>query len=91
MFDYDWFFGTAFEQQQTAARFRVAARKFPDLTYDEALKNDKCRREMEALGDEFEARLIEVLKDEQLEEFRQIREERQSMLKGRGSHRRGRF
>ena len=39
MFDYDWFHGTAFEQQLSEARARCAKLNFPDLAADQQAKD----------------------------------------------------
>jgi len=47
------------------------------------------RQAMETLDDNIEARLAEVLTEEQMEEFRRMREARESWRGERGEHRRG--
>ena len=50
MFDYDWFCGPAFQQQQDEAQWRCALRKFPDRDPD-SLRDDpeftKCLEGLE--------------------------------------------
>ena len=44
MFDYDWFHGSAFEQQKEAARWRCALRHFPDVDRSAVdQKEEVCR------------------------------------------------
>jgi len=59
MFDYDWFHGPAFEQQQMEAQLRCAIAHFPDLGW-EALVNDP---EAQAFMDDLELRRLIYLRD----------------------------
>lgn len=71
MFDYDWFFGTAYEDQQRAARFRVSIRKFRNLDPEQAFENPafvdyfnalECRTLIH-LRDGFTCELKELVED----------------------------
>ncbi len=59
MFDYDWFHGPAYEQQQQSARRRVALRQYPDVSADAVSDHADCRAFMEAL----ECRTLIYLRD----------------------------
>lgn len=59
MFDYDWFFGSAYKQQKVAAKFRVAGREFPDIETATAMKNERFKTYMDSL----ECRTLLYLRD----------------------------
>lgn len=59
MFDYDWFHGHPFQQQQFEAKQRCAVAHFPDLSPDE-LDNDP---EVSHFLDELEIRKLIYLRD----------------------------
>ncbi len=59
MFDYDWFFSNALEEQREQCRARCAFLAFPDLSAEEAFENEAFRRYM----DELESRLLIYLRD----------------------------
>ena len=59
MFDYDWFTGPAFHQQQDDARIRCAQKKFPDVDPVEAPDDSDCGRFL----DELELRVLLYLRD----------------------------
>jgi len=44
MFDYDWFQGMAFLQQQEEARWRCTARRFPELEAEALEEHEDARR-----------------------------------------------
>jgi hypothetical protein len=51
LFDYDWFHGSAFQQQQHQARMRCALKKFPNLDSQQVESDpafQKCLNELEA-------------------------------------------
>ncbi len=43
MFDYDWFHGAQFDEQQTEAQWRCSLRRFPDLDREDAFENNEFR------------------------------------------------
>ena len=47
MFDYDWFYGSAYEQHKQDALIRVAKRKFLDKDRKAILEDDACRKYMD--------------------------------------------
>lgn len=49
MFDFDWFHGPQFQEQQDEAKWRCALRRFPDLTRDDAGDNEEFRTFWESL------------------------------------------
>ncbi len=59
MFDYDWFYGSAYEQHKQDALIRVAQKKFPDKDRKALLSDDACRKFM----DELEIRTLIYLRD----------------------------
>ena len=59
MFDYDWFYGNAYQQQKREALLRVALRKFPNQERPSALDN----KEFRAYTDELECRTLIYLRD----------------------------
>ena len=59
MFDYDWFYGSAYEQHRQDALVRVAKRKFPEKDRKALLIDDVCRKFM----DELECRTLIYLRD----------------------------
>ncbi|MCB9849559.1 MAG: hypothetical protein H6817_02505 [Phycisphaerales bacterium] len=70
MFDYDWFHGTAYRQQQEEARMRCTLTHFPDLDRDTALQNADARR----FFAELEVRRLVYLRDGFSYEIRQLAE-----------------
>lgn len=68
MFDYDWFHGTPFEQQQTEAKWRCALRHFPDIDPDQARDNEEFKK----FHSELEARILIYLRDGFSYEIRSI-------------------
>jgi hypothetical protein len=66
MFDYDWFRGTAFEQQRHDARVRCAHKHFPDVNPDQP--TDAFRR----FFDELETRVLIYLRDGFSYEFKEL-------------------
>ncbi len=59
MFDYDWFYGPAFEQQQDEARMRCVGKKFPDADLSTVPADSDVRR----FCDELETRVLLYLRD----------------------------
>ena len=59
MFDYDWFYGSAYEQQKLDSLIRVAQREFPDKDRKALLNDEACRKYM----DELESRTLIYLRD----------------------------
>lgn len=59
MFDYDWFHGSAFEQQKEVARWRCALRHFPDADPSEIEQNEEISR----FKDELVVRSLIYLRD----------------------------
>ena len=49
MFDYDWFHGHQFGEQQNEAKWRCASRRFPDVTPDDAQDNAEFKEFFEQL------------------------------------------
>ena len=49
MFDYDWFYGSPYEQHKQDALIRVAQKKFPDKDRKALLEDDACRKYMDKL------------------------------------------
>lgn len=49
MFDYDWFHGHQFDEQQAEAKWRCAARRFPDVTMENAADHDDFKEFVENL------------------------------------------
>lgn len=49
MFDYDWFHGIAFEQQQEEARYRCAASHYPDVDHEKCLEDENFRNFFESV------------------------------------------
>jgi hypothetical protein len=43
MFDYDWFFGGPYQEQQECAHMRMVQRKFPEARPSEVQANDRMR------------------------------------------------
>lgn len=67
VFDYDWFTGTAFEQQKTVARELCARKKFPGITQDHPRYQDYRK----FLG-ELETRVLIYLRDGFSYEMKQL-------------------
>ena len=59
MFDYDWFHGFAFQEQQDEARRRCTVRHLPDVDFEEEGNGDEARTFFEAL----EVRCLVYLRD----------------------------
>ncbi len=59
MFDYDWFYGSPYEQHKQDALIRVAQKKFPDKDRKALLEDDACRKYM----DKLESRTLIYLRD----------------------------
>lgn len=59
MFDYDWFFGSAYEQQKQDALVRLAQRRYPDLDRTAVLTDEPCREHIK----ELESRTMIYLRD----------------------------
>jgi len=68
LFDYDWFHGNAFRQQQEEARLRCTLFHFPNLQRDNALSHADARR----FSDELEVRRLIYLRDGFSYEIRQL-------------------
>ena len=49
MFDYDWFHGHQFDEQQAEAKWRCASRRFPDITIETAVDNAEFKEFAENL------------------------------------------
>ena len=59
MFNYDWFHGTAFEQQKSEAKQRCALKHFPDTDQEDFRNNGKFK----AFVDQLEERTLIYLRD----------------------------
>ncbi|MFQ5494838.1 MAG: hypothetical protein ACE5EX_05615 [Phycisphaerae bacterium] len=59
MFHYDWFHGTAYEQQQVEARWRCALHRFPDVDPEEAHDHEDLKK----FHSELEVRTLIYLRD----------------------------
>jgi hypothetical protein len=59
VFNYDWFTGNAFENQQQEARFRCALKKFPDLSMEQAVDDEAFMN----YAQELEVRTLLFLRD----------------------------
>lgn len=59
MFNYDWFHGSAFEQQKLEAKWRCALRHFPDVDLEDSTRNGKVTTFMNQL----EERTLVYLRD----------------------------
>ena len=59
MFDYDWFYGSSYEQQKRDALSRVAKRKFPDRDRTAISEDEVCQKYVEGL----ECRTVIYLRD----------------------------
>ena len=59
MFDYDWFYGSPYEQHKQDALIRVAQKQFPDKDRKALLEDDACRKYM----DKLESRTLIYLRD----------------------------
>ena len=68
MFDYDWFHGVPYMQQQEEARLRCTLRRFEDLTPDQIADHDAAR----SLRDELVVRTLIYLRDGFSYEVREI-------------------
>lgn len=49
MFDYDWFHGNAFRQQQEEARYRCTASHFPNVDHETCLEDKEFRTFFESV------------------------------------------
>jgi hypothetical protein len=49
VFDYDWFHGNQFAEQQEESQWRCSLRRFPELDRDDAFENDSFREFWESL------------------------------------------
>lgn len=70
MFDYDWFHGNAFREQQEDARARCAFRHFPEISPEEAEASDEFQ---EFYGD-IQTRRLVYLRDGFSYELRELAE-----------------
>ncbi|NOX59870.1 MAG: hypothetical protein GXP29_13575 [Planctomycetes bacterium] len=70
MFDYDWFHGTAFAQQQEEARYRCAASHYPDVDHETCLDDEEFRTFFESV----ETRRLIYLRDGFSYEVKQLAE-----------------
>ncbi len=68
MFNYDWFHGTAFEQQQEEAKWRCALRRYPNLDPEHASENE----EFTTFLSQLEERTLVYLRDGFSYEIRHI-------------------
>ena len=59
MFDYDWFYGSAFRQQRDEARYRCAAAHFVGMSRSELSEDDNVRQFLS----ELEVRSLIYLRD----------------------------
>ena len=72
MFDYDWFFGPALEEQREQACLRCAFKAFPDLTPGEATSDEHLQQYLE----ELDCRLLIYLRDGAIYEAKEFVEAR---------------
>lgn len=70
MFDYDWFHGHQFKEQQNDAKVRCSLRRFPKLTRQNAMENRDFRR----FFDDLRTRTLIYLRDGFSYEFRDFAE-----------------
>lgn len=68
MFDYDWFHGTAFEQQQEEAKWRCVHTRFSDVDRDRAHEHEGAKQ----FHSELEVRTLVYLRDGFSYEVKQI-------------------
>lgn len=68
MFDYDWFHGSAFEQQREEAKWRCACAHFPDVPHEEAFDHE----ELMTFREELIVRTLVYLRDGFSYEVREV-------------------
>ena len=81
MFDYDWFHGAAFAQQQDEAKLRCAFNRFPNLEPHQAMEDE----DFQTFVDELEIRRLLYLRDGFSYEIRQLAEMDATTILGGGS------